>query len=79
MFAVVFKADGVPVCVRMDGVSPDPIVTWPTEAAARAFVDAKQMTAEFEPAAIDDASLERMAQALGVAVNRLTLQPFPGE
>lgn len=79
MFAIVFKADGVPVCVRMDGVSPDPIVTWPTEAAARAFVDAKGMGDEFAPAAIDDASLDRMARALGVAVERLTLQPFPGE
>ena len=77
MYAVVFKADGVPVCVRVEGVSPDPVVTWENEAAARAFIDAKGMGADFEPAAVDDASLERMAKALGVAAERMTLQPYP--
>jgi len=78
MYAVVFKADGAPVCVRMEGVSPDPVVTWTSEAAARAFIEAKGMGAEFEPTAVDDASLERMASALGVATERMTLEPYPG-
>ena len=78
MYAVVFKADGAPVCVRVEGVSPDPVVTWASEAAARAFIDAKGMGAEFEPTAVNDASLERMADALGVAAERMTLEPYPG-
>ncbi len=78
MYAVVFKADSVPVCVRVAGVSPDPVVTWKSEDAARAFIDEKGMGADFEPAAVDDASLERMAEALGVAAERMTLEPYPG-
>jgi hypothetical protein len=78
MYAVVFKADGAPVCVRMEGVSPDPVVTWTSEAAAREFIDAKGMAADFEPTPVDEASLERMAKALGVAAERMTLEPYPG-
>jgi len=78
MYAVVFKADGVPVCVKVKGVSPDPVVTWANEAAARAFIEAKGMDADFEARAVDEASLERMAKALGVAAERMTLEPYPG-
>ncbi len=28
MFAIVYKSDGVPVCVQVPGVSPDPVVVW---------------------------------------------------
>jgi|AP12_2_1047962.scaffolds.fasta_scaffold667605_1 hypothetical protein len=78
MYAVVFKADSVPVCVRVDGVTPDPVVTWKNEEAARAFINEKGMSDEFEPTAVNDASLERIAQALGVASERITLEPYPG-
>jgi hypothetical protein len=67
MYAVVFEADSVPMCVRVEGVSPDPIVTWTSEEAARAYIEAKGMGAEFEATAVDDASLERMP-----------LEPYPG-
>jgi hypothetical protein len=78
MYAVVFKADSVPVCVRVGGVSPDPVVTWKSEEAARAFIQSKGMGAEFEPTTVDDTSLERMARALGIAAERMTLEPYPG-
>jgi len=78
MYAVVFKADSVPVCCRLEGVTPDPVVTWNSEEAARAFIAEKGMSADFEPAAVDDASLQRMAEALGVAAERITLEPYPG-
>jgi hypothetical protein len=78
MYAVVFKGDSVPVCVRVEGVSPDPVVTWTSEEAARAFIEAKGIGAEFESTALDDTSLERMAKALGVATERMTLEPYPG-
>ncbi len=78
MYAVVFKADSVPVCVRMEGVSPDPVVTWTSEEAARAFIDERGMGTEFVPTPVDDASLERMAKALGVEAERIMLEPYPG-
>jgi len=77
MYAVVFKADSVPVCVKVEGVSPDPVVTWQSEAAARAFIEAKGMGADFEPTPVNEASLERMAEALGVDSGRMTLEPYP--
>ena len=41
MFAIVYKSDGVPICVQMPGVSPDPVVVWNSESAARAFIESK--------------------------------------
>ena len=47
MYAIVYKADGFPICRQMPGVSPDPVVTWNTEAAAKAFIASKGGDAEF--------------------------------
>ena len=38
MYAIVYKSDGFPICRQIDGVSPDPVVTWSTEAQAAAFI-----------------------------------------
>ena len=35
MFAIVYKTDGVPICVQVAGISPDPVVVWNSEGAAR--------------------------------------------
>ena len=40
MYAIVYKSDGFPICRQVAGVSPDPVVTWNTEAAAQAFISA---------------------------------------
>ena len=40
MFAIVYKSDGVPICVQVPGVSPDPVVVWSSESAAKAFIEA---------------------------------------
>ena len=77
MFAIVYKADGVPICVQVPGVSPDPVVVWTSEGAAKAFIDSKGGAAEFKPIAVDEQAMEKMAKALGCPVERLMLESYP--
>jgi hypothetical protein len=77
MFAIVYKSDGVPICVQVAGVSPDPVVVWSSEGAAKAFIDSKGGAAEFQPVAVDDQSMEKMAKALGCPVEKLMVEPYP--
>ena len=77
MFAIVYKSDGVPICVQVVGVSPDPVVVWNSENAAKAFIDAKGGAAEFQPVAVDEQSMEKMAKALGCPVEKLMVEPYP--
>lgn len=77
MFAIVYKADGVPICVQVSGVSPDPVVVWNTEGAAKAFLDSKGGAAEFQPMAVNDENMEKIAKALGCPVEKLMLEPYP--
>jgi len=77
MFAIVYKSDGVPICVQVSGVSPDPVVIWSSEGAAKAFIDGKGSAAEFQAVAVNDESMEKMAKALGCPVENLMLEPYP--
>jgi len=77
MFAIVYKSDGVPICVQVAGVSPDPVVVWSSEGAAKAFIDSKGGTAEFQPVAVDEQAMEKMAKALGCPVEKLMVEPYP--
>jgi hypothetical protein len=67
MFAIVYKSDGVPICVQVPGVSPDPVVVWNSESAARAFIASKG-GGEFQPVSVN---------ALGCPVEKLMLEPYP--
>ena len=78
MFAIVYKEDGFPVCRQLPDVSPDPVVTWSSEAAARAFISEKDGDAEFEPVAITDDAMDRIAKAMNCPVASLTFDPYPG-
>jgi hypothetical protein len=78
MYAIVYKSDGVPVCVQVAGISPDPVVTWGSEAAAKAFIEAKGGGGDFLPVAVNDESMEKMAKAMGCPVEQLMLEPYPG-
>ena len=69
MFAIVYKSDGVPICVQMPGVSPDPVVVWNSESAAKAFIDSKGGAAEFQLVLADEQAMEKMAKALGFPVD----------
>lgn len=77
MFAIVYKSDGVPICVQVSGVSPDPVVVWNSEGAAKAFIDGKGGAAEFQAVAVNDENMDKMAKALGCPVENLMLEPYP--
>lgn len=77
MYAIVFISDGFPVCRQVPGVAPDPVVTWNTEAAARAFISSKGGEADFQPVQLTDEAMDRIAQAMGCAVQALTFDPYP--
>jgi hypothetical protein len=78
MFAIVYKSDGFPICRQIPGVSPDPVVTWGTEAAAKAFIASKNGDADFQAVAITDDAMDKMALAMGCPVGSLSFDPYPG-
>ena len=78
MFAIVYKADGIPICRQMPGISPDPVVTWNTEDAAKAFISAKGSDADFKPVQLTDDAMDKLAKALGYPVASMTFEPYPG-
>ena len=77
MYAIVFKADGFPICCQVPGVAPDPVVVWGSEGDAKAFIDAKGGAAEFQPLEVNDQTMESLAKAIGCPVDQLTLEPYP--
>jgi hypothetical protein len=77
MFAIVYKSDGVPICVQMPGVSPDPVVVWNSESAAKAFIESKGGGKEFQPVSVNEQAMEKMAKALGFPVEKLMVEPYP--
>lgn len=78
MYAIVYKSDGFPICRQVAGVSPDPVVTWNTADAAKAFISSKGGDAEFQPVEITDDSMDKLAKAMGCAVEVMTFEPYPG-
>ncbi len=78
MYAIIYKADGFPICRQVPGVSPDPVVTWNTEAAAKAFISAKGSDADFQPVQLTDDAMDKLAKALGHPVESMTFEPYPG-
>jgi len=77
MYAIVYKSDGFPICRQLPGVTPDPVVTWNTEDAARAFITSKGADAEFQPVQLTDEAMDRMAKAMGCPVEAMTFDPYP--
>ena len=78
MYAIVYKSDGFPICRQVAGVSPDPVVTWNTEAEANAFIAAKGSDADFQAVQLTDEAMDKMAQAMGCPVESVTFDPYPG-
>ena len=77
MYAIVYKADGFPVCRQVPGVSPDPVVTWNTEDAAKAFIAAKGGEADFQPLQLTDEAMDNLAKTMGCPVQVMTFEPYP--
>jgi hypothetical protein len=78
MYAIVYKSDGFPICRQIAGVSPDPVVTWNNEGDAKAFILSKGADAEFQPVQLTDEAMDKMAKAMGCAVESMTFEPYPG-
>lgn len=77
MFAIVYKSDGVPICVQVPGVTPDPVVVWASENAARAFIDGRGGSEDFQPLPFNEQTMEQMAKALGCPVESITVEQYP--
>jgi len=77
MYAIVYKSDGFPICRQIQGVSPDPIVTWNTEDQAKAFIASKGGDADFQPVALTDDAMDKLAAAIGAPVEAITFDPYP--
>jgi hypothetical protein len=77
MYAIVYKSDGVPICCQVPGVSPDPVVVWTNENAAKAFIASQEAGNEFQPLEVTEQSMEKIATALGCKVEQLTLEQYP--
>jgi hypothetical protein len=78
MYAIVYKSDGFPICRQVAGVAPDPVVTWNTEDAAKAFISSKGGDGDFQAVQITDDSMDKLAKAMGCAVEAMTFEPYPG-
>ena len=76
MYAIVYKSDGFPVCQQVAGLSPDPVVTWNTEDAAKAFI-AKQGGDDFQAVQLTDDAMDKIAQAMGCPVESMMFEPYP--
>ena len=77
MFAIISKADGFPVSRRVASDKPDFVVTWTSDAAAKAFLAAKGIEADYQVVALTEDSLSRMAKALGCAADAIAFDAFP--
>ena len=65
MYAIVYRTDGFPICRQVPGIEPDPVVTWNTEDAAKAFISSKGGEADFEPVQLTDDAMDKLAAAIG--------------
>lgn len=77
MYAIVYKSDGFPICRQVAGVTPDPVVTWNDEAAAKAFISSKGGEAEFQPLQLTDDAMDKLANTMGCSVQAMTFEPYP--
>jgi hypothetical protein len=77
MYAIVYKSDGFPICRQIPGVTPDPVVTWNTESAARAFISSKGGEADFQPVQLTVEDMDKLASAMGYPVEAMTFEPYP--
>ena len=77
MYAIVYRTDGFPICRQVAGIEPDPVVTWNTEDAAKAFISSRGGEADFEPVQLTDDAMDKIAAAMGCHVQAMTFDPYP--
>jgi hypothetical protein len=77
MFAIVSKADGFPISRQVGGRTPDMVVTWTSDAKAKAFLSAKGVEAEYQVVPLTEDSLNKMAKALGCVADAIAFDAYP--
>ena len=77
MFAIICKADGFPISRRVGNDTPELVVTWTSDAAAKTFISAKGTEADYQVVALTEDSLNRMAQALGCQADSIAFDAYP--
>jgi len=77
MFAIVSRSDGLPVSRQIGGGKPDMVVTWTSDARAKAFLSAKGMDADYQVVPLTEDSLSKMAKALGCAADAIAFDAYP--
>ena len=53
------------------------MVTWNTEAAAKAFISSRGAESEFHAVQLTDEAMDRIAGAMGCPVEAMTFDPYP--
>jgi len=53
------------------------VVTWNTEAAAKAFIASKGGDADFQAVQLTDEAMDKIAQAMGCPVESMMFEPYP--
>lgn len=79
MFAIVSKADGYPVSRRVGSDTAELVVTWTSDAAAKSFLSAKGVEADYQVVPLTEDSLGRMADAMGCAADVIGFDAYPGQ
>ena len=77
MFAIVNKSDGFPVSRSIGDDKPALIVTWTSDARAKAFIESKGIDADYKVVALTEDTLNTMAQALGCAPDAIDFDSYP--
>jgi hypothetical protein len=77
VYAIVYKSDGFPICRQVPGITPDPVVTWNSEAAANAFISSKGGEADLQPVQLTDEAMDKLANTIGCPLQAMTFEPYP--
>ncbi len=77
MFAIVSKSDGFPVSRNIGDGNPDLVVTWTSDAKAKAFLAAKGIESDYAVVALTEDSLVNMAKALGCDADAIAFDAYP--
>jgi hypothetical protein len=77
MFTIVSKSDGFPVSRQVGGGKPDMVVTWTSDARAKAFLSAKGMDADYQVVPLTEDALNKMAKALGCSADTIAFDAYP--
>ena len=77
MFAVVSKSDSFPVSRSAGDDKPALVVTWTSDAKAKAFIASKGIDADYKVVALTEDTLNSLALALGCVAEAINFDSYP--